>query len=82
MTTVTVRINKKTHETLRQIAGREDQPMQAVIEAAVEVYRRQQVLDDTNAAYARQKTDPKAWRRAKQERMAWDETLSDGLERK
>ena len=81
METVTVRINKKTHQMLREIAGREDQPMQAVIEAALEAYRRRQLLEDANAAYARQKADPKAWGRVQKERIAWDATLSDGLKK-
>jgi predicted transcriptional regulator len=81
MATATVRINKKTHDMLREIAGHENHPMQAVIEAAVEGYRRRQLLENANAAYARQKADPKAWRRARQERLAWDATLSDGLKK-
>lgn len=82
MTTVTVRISKKTHDMLRQIAGHENQPMQAVMEVALEGYRRRRLLDDANAAYAREKMDPKAWRCVQQERLAWDATISDGLERK
>ena len=38
------------------------------------------VLEQTNAAYAQLKQDPEAWGYVKRERALWDSTLLDGLE--
>ena len=54
--------------------------MQAVLEQALEQYRRQQFLNATNAAYAVLRTDPEVWASLQQEHLAWDQTLADGLE--
>ena len=47
---------------------------------AVEAYRRQRILDLSNAAYAALRADPRAWQDLLDERAAWDVTLADGLE--
>jgi hypothetical protein len=54
--------------------------MQAVLEQALEQYRRQQLLEATNAAYAALHTAPEDWANLEQERLAWEQTLADGLE--
>jgi len=54
--------------------------MQSVLEHALEQYRRQQLLEATNAAYATLQTDAVAWADLERERMDWDQTLADGLE--
>lgn len=53
--------------------------MQAVLEAALEHYRRQQLLAATNAAYAALRADPAQWAELERERAAWDQTIADGL---
>lgn len=40
----------------------------------------QQQLEALNAAYAALREDPAAWGQLKEERLAWDATLLDGLE--
>ena len=80
MTTGTVRINQKSHEILRKIASREGKPMQAILEAAIEEYRRQRFLHETNAAYAALRSDPKKWKEELSERKEWESTLTDGQE--
>jgi hypothetical protein len=54
--------------------------MQSVLEQALEHYRRQQLLEATNAAYATLQTDEVAWADLERERREWDQTLADGLE--
>jgi type II secretory pathway pseudopilin PulG len=54
--------------------------MQTVLEQALEQYRRQQLLEATNAAYAALHADPEAWTNLGHERQAWDQTLANGLE--
>lgn len=41
---------------------------------------RQQLLEETNRAYAALRADAEAWRAELAEREAWDATLSDGLD--
>ncbi len=54
--------------------------MQSLLDDAIEALRRERLLDETNAAFAALKRDPKAWKAELEERRAWDATLTDGLE--
>lgn len=40
----------------------------------------QDLLSETNRAYAALKASPKAWEEERAERALWDSTLTDGLE--
>jgi mRNA interferase MazF len=53
--------------------------MQAVIENALELYRRQRFLEETNRAFEALRADAEAWRAEEEERAAWDTTLPDDL---
>jgi hypothetical protein len=77
---VTVRIDEATRQKLREISAREKEPMHVVLAKAIEEYRRKRFLQEANAAFARLKRDPKAWREELEERAAWDVTIGDGLE--
>jgi hypothetical protein len=79
MKTTTVRIEERTQETLKTLAAESGTSMQEVLARAVEAYRRQHLIDQTNAAYAALRRDPAAWQAEQAERAAWDATLSDGL---
>ncbi len=80
MTTTTIRVSLRTRDLLQDLAQTSSSSMQAVLEQAVEQYRRQQLLEATNAAYAALHTAPTAWAELEPERLAWDQTLADGLE--
>ena len=80
MTTTTIRVSLRTRDLLQELAQTAGSSMQAVLEQALEQYRRQQLLDATNAAYATLRAKPEAWADLEQERLAWDQTLADGLE--
>jgi hypothetical protein len=80
MATLTVRITKTSHDTLKQLADRSGRPMQDLLDEAVEELRRKQFFEELNAAYARLKSDPKQWKEELAERAAWEATLRDGLE--
>ena len=54
--------------------------MQALLDEAVEHYRREKLLNAANAAYAKLRADPESWREELAERQQWDATLADGLE--
>jgi hypothetical protein len=79
MPNTTVRIREETRTALRELSSQTNQPMQEVLARAVELYRRQRILEQTNAAYAALRADPQHWREEQQERAAWDATLADGL---
>ena len=56
--------------------------MQAVLDKAIERYRRERFLQSANADFAALKTHPNAWREELRERELWEPTLADGLVKK
>lgn len=75
MASTTVRVSLATRDILHKLSQKQDKSVQEIAEAAVENYRRQALLAEANAAYAR--LDAAAWH---DELAIWDETLGDGLE--
>ena len=75
----TVRVSETTRELLRKLAAREGASMQAVLEKALEAYRRREFLDGLNRAYATLRADEGQWADLEDERAAWDVTIADGL---
>ncbi len=82
MSGLTVRIGSTSRDILREIAAREGASMQAMLEKAIEAYRRQSFLHELNSAYGALRRDPKKWLAIAQERSAWDATLGDGIEQR
>lgn len=80
MPSVTIRISDKARQVLKELAGKERKPMQAILDKAIEAYRRLLFLEEANTAYAALRANPEAWKAELEERAAWDATLSDGLE--
>jgi len=52
---------------------------QTVLEKAIENYRHQYILTQTNKAYPKLKKNPQAWEEETKERQSWENTLLDGL---
>lgn len=80
MTNPTVRISDRAHRTLKDLARRTGQPMQTILDHAIEEERRRMFFADVDAAYGRLRSDPKAWAEYKAEQAVWDTTLMDGLD--
>lgn len=80
MAGATVRVTEETRETLRELASRTGEPMQAILQRAVEDYRRRWFFDELNRAFAALRADPQAWAEELAEREAWDATIADGLD--
>jgi len=80
MTTTTIRVSVETREALHELAHSDGVSMQEIIDRALEVYKRQRILAETNAAYAVLRENKAAWNALEAERTAWDVTLADGLE--
>ncbi|MGI6514837.1 MAG: toxin-antitoxin system protein [Syntrophomonadales bacterium] len=74
-----VRVNERTWSILKEIADNVGETMQSVLEKAIESYRRQWILQQTNEAYAALRNDESAWQEELAERRLWDSSLSDGL---
>ena len=64
---------------LRQLAEEEQQSMQAILDRALERYRRENFLRAANADFEALRCDPKAWKEELRERELWEQTLADGL---
>jgi hypothetical protein len=80
MASATVRISEKSRQTLRELAAKTGDSMQAILDRAVEEYRRERLMDEVNAAYAALRADPEAWADWQRELAVWDATLMDGLD--
>jgi predicted transcriptional regulator len=80
MAWTTVRVTKHTHELLRELAAASGEPLQNVLEGAVEHCRRERLFAELDAAYARLRADPVAWQEELAERAEWDATIADGLD--
>ena len=77
----TVRISDHGRELLGQLAAQTGSTMTDVLDSALEIYRRQQFLDQANLAYAAQAKDPAASAAYRDEMNSLDGTLRDGLEK-
>jgi predicted transcriptional regulator len=80
MESQTIRVSKKTHQTLRQLAEQAGTSMTAVLDAAVKEYQSRRFWDELDAGYAALRADPEKWADYQKEIEAWDVTLADGLE--
>jgi predicted transcriptional regulator len=80
MASTTVRVSAETHDVLRKLAAATGEPLERILERAVESYRREQFYAEFDAAYARLQADPVAWEEELAERALWEVTLADGLD--
>jgi len=78
MQTATIRISESSRSTLREISQRDNKPMQAVLEQAIEAYRRQTFLAGLSSDFAILRENDPEWQAEKAERSAWDIALADG----
>jgi hypothetical protein len=78
MSSSTVRISKESSIILKEIATRERKSLQAILDKAIEEYRRHRFLQEANKAYSVLKENSKNWKAEMEERNQWETTLSDG----
>ncbi|HEV3436277.1 MAG TPA: hypothetical protein VG122_02895 [Gemmata sp.] len=79
MTADTIPISNTAQRTLVELAARTGQSPTAILDAAVEEYRRKIFFEAMNAGYAALRADPQAWADEQAERRTWDATNADGL---
>jgi len=75
-----VRISEQAHLRLRELAAQDGEPMQTVLDKALEQYRRQKFLEECDVAYAALQQDSETWADYQEELAAWEVTSMDGLE--
>lgn len=78
--TSTVTIGDTFYQILAELSASSGKSIQAVLEQAIEQYRRQQFLEAANQAYLALRNNSEAWQEELEERSVWDITLEDGLE--
>ena len=76
----TIRVDARTHETLRRIASEEQRSMGSVSAEAVAHYEKERFWRQLEEDMARLRADPVAWQEYQDEIAIWDATLMDGLE--
>ncbi len=77
MQSSTVRISSTAYNTLKELAAHSGESMQAILDKAIEQYRRQSFLEAANQAYAALRNNSEAWQAEIEERQTWDITLAD-----
>jgi len=75
-----IRVSESTHAALRSLASEGGETMQAVIDKAIEEYRRRLFWERVEAAAGDLRKDSAAWEEELSERRDWDATLADDLE--
>ena len=80
MATPSIQISEQSHRILRELAEQTGQAVEAVLEKALDAYRRKLFFAQLNAGYAALRADPDAWAELESERKLWDATLMDGLD--
>lgn len=78
MPSTTIRISESTRKILGELAQQEGESLQAVIDRAIENYRRQRFLEGLHNDFAALRNDAEGWKVEEEERAAWDATLADG----
>ena len=75
------RISEPTRAILRKLAEESGESLQAILDKAVETYRRQRFLEESNRAFGALQANAAAWKEEQAEREDWDITVGDGLEK-
>ena len=76
----TVRVEKKLHDTLRELSKAEHRSIGEVIEEAIAKYEKDKFWKGVHEDYARLRANPEAWAEYQREVEIWDTLSNDGLE--
>jgi len=80
MPNISLTISDATQKTLCALADRTGRSVEAILDQAVEDYRRKLFFQGLAADYAALKADPAAWEEELAERRLLEGTLMDGLD--
>jgi|GEM_PF-1697648 len=76
---LTMRVDRRTRQSVDDLAKRLGISMQDVLAQAVESYRRSLIVSEANDAYARLRADPVASREYDREHALFEQALGDGI---
>lgn len=74
-----LRIDRRTDSVLSKLAKQTGKAKKDLVARAVELMRREQLLDAMNAGFAALKADPAAWAEELEERRLWESAVADGV---
>ncbi len=77
MASKNIRVSEETMIYLKELSKKANTSMQDIVQKAVEDYRRNRILEETNTAFMKLKGDTKAWQEEEIERKEWEATLGD-----
>jgi hypothetical protein len=80
MASATVRIRQEAREKLRELARKEKQSMQSILESAIETYRRERFWREANEGYSRMQENPTMKAEWDKEQALLENALGDGLD--
>jgi len=73
-----VRVPFETHSMLKAMASASGETIGEILAKAVESYRRELLLEDTNEAFSKLKEQADLWKGELDEREEWEGSLLDG----
>ena len=79
MPELTIPISFASHKALLTLVEISGHTTQAVLDQAIENYRRQIFLDQANEAFIRLRQNEELWEDELTERMDWEMTIADGV---
>lgn len=80
--TPNVRLSPRAHQILQRLAKEADESMQAILDKAIESYRREEFLRSANRDFAVLRGNAQGWKEELRERELWEQTSSDGIGKK
>ena len=79
MPELTIPISFASHKALLTLVESSGHTTQAVLDQAIENYRRQIFLEQANEAFIRLRQNEELWEDELTERMDWEMTIADGV---
>jgi hypothetical protein len=74
-----IRVRPETHETLKELASREQVSLTQLVERMTKDEWRRVRLQECNEAFARLRRNPAAWSAYQEDRQELEATIGDGL---
>jgi hypothetical protein len=72
MSNLHLSVSEPTFRVLCELSNQLGEPMESILDRAVEDYRRKQLLEQANAGYTALRNNPDEWQEEQRERDAWD----------
>lgn len=80
MASTNIRVDSRTHATIRDVSQRQHKSIGQVVADAIEQYQEDIFWQEMEDALTRLKANPVAWQDYQDEIAFWDTTSGDGLE--